>query len=85
MGLMCPATTNAAIYYVAMSGNDANPGNEAAPLRNIKYGVSKLFAGDTLYVKAGIYYEAVLSWETPSAVAPPGAIRSPFPHTTLIL
>jgi len=70
IGLVCalmtitPTTSEATTYYVSRTGNDSNPGTENSPFRNIKHGVSKLVAGDTLYVKAGTYYESILSWST---------------------
>ncbi len=57
--------SHATTYYVAKTGNDSNQGTANSPFRNIKHGVSKLSAGDTLYVKAGTYYESILSWQTP--------------------
>ncbi|WP_454065127.1 right-handed parallel beta-helix repeat-containing protein [Candidatus Nitrospira salsa] len=59
-----PTISDAATYYVAKTGNDSSSGTQASPFRNIKHGVSKLVAGDTLYVKAGTYYESILSWST---------------------
>ncbi|GJL62964.1 MAG: hypothetical protein NPIRA04_16180 [Nitrospirales bacterium] len=59
-----PTISDAATYYVAKTGNDSSSGTQASPFRNIKHGVSKLSAGDTLYVKAGTYYESILSWST---------------------
>ncbi len=47
----------AAVYYVATTGNNANPGTSALPLRTIAYAVSKMQAGDTTYVRGGIYLE----------------------------
>ena len=61
---LAPDITFATTYYVAKAGHDSNPGTEQSPFRNIKHGVSKLSAGDTLYVKAGTYLESVLSWQT---------------------
>jgi hypothetical protein len=47
-------------YYVATDGNDANPGSIATPWATIQYGVDQLSAGDTLYLRAGSYHEAVV-------------------------
>lgn len=58
---MATATT----FYVATSGSDSNSGTEVQPFRTLNKGVSQLKAGDTLYVKAGNYHEAILSWKTP--------------------
>jgi hypothetical protein len=63
-------------YYVATTGNDANPGTEAQPFRNINRGVRGLQPGDTLYVKSGTYGESLYntipggtSWSAPVTVA----------------
>lgn len=45
----------AATYYVATNGRDSNAGSEAAPFRTIEYAVKKMVAGDTTYVRGGIY------------------------------
>lgn len=47
-------------YYVDKdSGNDFNPGSEKAPYKTINHAASLMQAGDTTYVKAGIYNEVV--------------------------
>src|SRR3990172_7987280 len=46
-------------YYVATTGNDANPGTSAAPFRNIQKAASTVVAGDTVKIKAGTYSEQV--------------------------
>jgi hypothetical protein len=50
---------SATTYYVSNSGNNANPGTLAEPLKTISSGVNKLVAGDFLYVRAGVYNEVV--------------------------
>ena len=49
----------AADYYVSPTGNDANTGTAAAPLRTVQAGVKKAVAGDTVRVKPGTYRESV--------------------------
>ncbi|MFZ3167425.1 MAG: DUF1565 domain-containing protein [Candidatus Methanoperedens sp.] len=52
--------TNSSItYYVAMNGNDNNPGTESQPWRTITKAASTAVAGDTVYVKKGVYNEQV--------------------------
>jgi len=46
-------------YYVSTSGSDANPGTESQPFRTIQKAVDTVGAGDTIYVNAGTYSEAV--------------------------
>ncbi|MEM6344090.1 MAG: right-handed parallel beta-helix repeat-containing protein [Bacteroidota bacterium] len=44
-------------YYVAKSGNDSNDGSESQPFLTISKASSVLQAGDSCFVKAGIYRE----------------------------
>lgn len=48
---------HAATYYVAVAGNNSNPGTEEQPWRSVAYAASHIFAGDTIYVKNGTYIE----------------------------
>ena len=45
------------IYYVAKDGSDDNPGTEASPWLTIQHAADTIVAGDTVYVKNGIYNE----------------------------
>ena len=45
-------------YFVdAMKGDDKNDGKAATPWKSIGHAVKQLKAGDTLYLKGGVYYE----------------------------
>src|SRR5262245_57060180 len=57
--LLIAASLEAATYYVSPTGNDGNPGTEAQPFRSVVYGSSRLKPGDTLYLRAGTYAEAL--------------------------
>ncbi|NIM17494.1 MAG: DUF1565 domain-containing protein, partial [Candidatus Aminicenantes bacterium] len=57
----------AANYYVAKSGNDANPGTEAQPWLTIQKAADTMVAGDTVYIKAGTYKERVIPQNSGSA------------------
>ncbi len=46
-------------YYVALTGNDSNPGTLAAPWRTIQHAADTAQAGSTTNVRAGIYEELV--------------------------
>jgi parallel beta-helix repeat protein len=46
-------------WWVAITGNDANAGTEAAPLRTIGAAVSRAQAGEEVRVKPGRYYETI--------------------------
>lgn len=52
----------AGTYYVATTGSNANPGTSSQPWRTVAYAASKMVAGDTTYVKGGIYKEGLISF-----------------------
>ena len=45
--------------YVATTGNDSNPGSQAAPWRTVQHAADTARAGSTVNVRAGIYEELV--------------------------
>jgi hypothetical protein len=49
------ATAAATTYYVATSGNDANPGSSASPFRTIQKAADIVNPGDTVIVDDGVY------------------------------
>src|SRR4051794_28909783 len=46
-------------FYVATTGNDSNPGTQAAPWRTIQHSADSARAGSTVYVRGGVYEELV--------------------------
>jgi len=46
-------------YYVSTTGNDSNPGTQAAPWRTIQHAANTAGAGSTVNVRGGIYEELV--------------------------
>ncbi len=61
--LLAACTTNppsGAIYYVAQSGSDTNPGTEAQPWLTIQKAANTLMAGDSVLIKTGTYQERVV-------------------------
>src|SRR6202050_2405308 len=46
-------------YYVSPSGNDSNPGTNAAPWLTIQHAASTVAAGSTVYVEPGTYNESI--------------------------
>ena len=46
-------------FYVATTGDDSNPGTQAAPWRTIQHAADTARAGSTVYVRGGIYEEMV--------------------------
>ncbi len=47
-------------YYVAPEGNDAYPGTFSQPWRTIQKAASTAQAGDTVYIRGGVYHEKVI-------------------------
>jgi len=56
-------------YYVSTSGNDSNPGTMSEPWRTIQHAANTVQAGDTVYVRQGIYREVVTLKSSGSATA----------------
>src|SRR5213075_1721595 len=46
-------------FYVAATGNDSNPGTQAAPWRTIQHAAEAARAGSTVNVRGGVYEELV--------------------------
>jgi hypothetical protein len=44
-------------FYVATTGNDSNPGTQAAPWRTIQHAAETARAGSAINVRSGIYEE----------------------------
>ncbi len=62
IALICTQGLQARQYYVALNGNNNNPGTITQPWRTIAYatgGTSGIAAGDTIFVRAGNYPEIV--------------------------
>lgn len=59
--LLCVARLEAQSgrYYVAVSGNDTNPGTYAKPWKTIQHAADLAEPGDAIYVRGGIYRELV--------------------------
>ena len=53
------ALIHAAELHVAITGSDASPGTQAAPLRTIQRAAERAMPGDTVTVHAGLYREHV--------------------------
>jgi len=57
-------------YYVAKDGANSNPGTEAAPFLTIAKASSVLQAGDTCFIKAGVYREELKPTRNGTANSP---------------
>lgn len=54
---LLPVWAQAATYYVATTGNNANDGSETTPWLTVKKAVDTMVAGDTTYIRSGTYIE----------------------------
>lgn len=57
-------------YYVAPTGDDSNPGTPEKPWRTIQKAADTLVAGETVYIRSGVYEERVLPQNSGSAGRP---------------
>src|SRR5436305_1348966 len=46
-------------FYVSTTGSDSNPGTVTSPWRTIQHASNSVQAGDTVYVRGGVYNESV--------------------------
>lgn len=54
-----PQTASGNTYYVAKNGSNKNSGSLSKPWLTLTYAVNKLRAGDTLYLRTGVYSEKI--------------------------
>jgi hypothetical protein len=59
-----------ATYYVSPAGSDTSPGTIDQPFATVQYAVNRLYAGDTLNLRAGSYHESVSVPRSGTAMAP---------------
>ncbi len=60
----------AATYYVSTSGSDSSSGSQSQPWRTLKKAASVLAAGNTLYIRGGVYTETVDFYRSGTSSAP---------------
>jgi hypothetical protein len=53
--LLAPLSVQAATYYVAPTGSDTAAGTEAAPFATVTQGQRVAVAGDTVFIRGGVY------------------------------
>ena len=64
-------------YYAdPVNGNDAHPGTLSALVKTVAKGVSRLKAGDTLYLREGVYWESDISIVVFGTASQPITIRN---------
>jgi len=61
---------NSSTYYAATNGSNSNSGSINSPWKTLNTAIAKLVAGDTLYVRGGIYVETVSIWVSGTAALP---------------
>jgi hypothetical protein len=70
--------------YVAVTGSDSNPGTVDSPWRTIQHAADSVDAGDTVYIRDGVYHESVYIRVSGSAAAGPVTFQSyPGEHAIL--
>jgi parallel beta-helix repeat protein len=79
-----------ATYYVATTGSNSNSGSISSPWLTIKFAVSQLTAGDTLYIRGGTYTGTNNTINSQTGTVPSGTSTSPvticgFTGETVIL
>ena len=71
-------------FYVSTMGNDSNPGTISSPWRTIQHAANSVKAGDTVYVRGGMYNESVNISASGSATAGPITFQT-FPGESAIV
>lgn len=64
--------------YVSPSGKNSNPGSRAFPWKTLKYALSHIKGGDTLYLREGTYWETWLGTNLTGSALDPTVITN-FP------
>ncbi len=79
------ALCGAADRYVSTGGNNANPGTLGQPYRTLNFAIAQAVAGDTIYVRGGVYNtERVSISGKAGTAAQPITLRS-YPAETAIV
>ena len=61
---------NSTAYYVATTGNDANPGTLSQPWKTIQKAADTMSGGDTVYIRGGTYNQRVNLYNLSNASGP---------------
>lgn len=60
-----------ATYYVATTGSNSNPGTQSNPWKTVAHAVNTMVAGDTTYVRGGVYNEGLIRFKKSGTAAAP--------------
>jgi hypothetical protein len=71
-------------YYVAVTGSDSNPGTLYLPWKTIQHAANSVDAGETVYIRGGVYHESVDIEVSGSATEGPVTFQS-YPAEQAIL
>jgi hypothetical protein len=71
-------------FYVSTTGNDSNPGTQAAPWRTVQHAADTVRAGSTVNVRGGVYEELVSLKASGNATDGYITLRS-YPGETAVL
>ena len=74
--ILIPLSLNASTYYLAVDGLDSNEGSKNNPWKSFEISITKLSAGDTLYLRGGIYYEHPMDFRLKGTSSDPIIIQS---------
>ncbi|HBE18901.1 MAG TPA: hypothetical protein DEG17_20520 [Cyanobacteria bacterium UBA11149] len=72
-------------YYVATNGSDSNLGTQTSPFATISYAISKVQAGDIVYVRTGTYYPTQTLWIGKNGTASAPIKFQPYPGEKVIV
>ena len=81
--LLLGCGANAANYYVATNGVDANPGTLAQPFKTVQHAADRARPDDTILIRAGTYRETVVPARSGSLTAP--ITFAPFENETVVI
>jgi hypothetical protein len=76
------SVTQAATYYVATNGSDANPGTLSRPWKTLQHAADRVAAGDTIRVRGGNYAGA--NFETSGTASRPIVLQAYTGETPVI-
>src|SRR5512137_70671 len=64
-------SADAITYFVASNGSDANSGtNLAVPFQTVQHTATNMVAGDTCFIRAGVYHETLAPSHSGTTTAP---------------